>query len=148
MTTDLTTNLKGRKPVDVTVGKINDIIQWYKDNYKKASLEDYMNAKSLLETSCWDLASFVGETKDAQLTTESDRKLKHHLKRKEFIEGDYSIARAEDEAILATETEKRRADSFESYYATLRLMLDAAWRVGDTLTQRIAISRQELKSVQ
>jgi hypothetical protein len=139
---ELINNMK-RPPIDTVVESINKIIDWYRVNFDKATIELIIDARSKLTTYLYTFATYVGETKLEQLRTESIRKLKHHQKRKEFLDANYAAAKAESDALLATEEEMQKANDFEGYYFTLRLMLDQANKVDDVLQQKISILKQE-----
>jgi hypothetical protein len=137
------TNRMKRKPIDEVVDAINKIVDWYRDGYNKCTIEQIIDMRSKLTAYLYTFATYVGDVKEVQLQSETDRKIKHSQKRKEFMAAENSIAKSEDEALLSTIDERKRADEYESYYITLRLMLDQANKVDDVLMQRISILKQE-----
>ena len=140
-------NLKRKKTLDVVVEEINKIIEWWMDNYPTAPISMLIDARSKLTAYLFTFATYIGETKAEQLAAETQRKIKKSQKRKECIGADYSIAKSEDEAILSTESEQKKADDYEGYYITLRLMLDQANKVDDAIQQRIGILRKEKENI-
>lgn len=132
-----------RQPIDEIVANINRIIDWYRTSFDKATIELIMDARSKLTTNLYTFATYVGDTKLEQLRTESIRKIKHHQKRKEYLDASFSVAKAESDALLDTEEELKKANDFEGYYFTLRLMLDQANKVDDVLQQKVSVMKTE-----
>lgn len=134
--------IQKKKPLDEIVNEIIKMNNWWSENYNTDSLVVLSNLRSKLSGYLFSFAPYIGETKTYALEAERDRKVKKANIRKELM-ADHSIAKADDEAIIQTEKEQKKADDLDGYYSTLRLMLDQANKVDDAIAQKISILKQE-----
>jgi hypothetical protein len=132
-----------RNPVDEVVEKLLKLNDWYSAYSSKANLSQLSDARDQITTLLSTLGTYVGDSKEDELTTERVRKFKFSTKRLEYKLNSCTINEAEDRSTIDTLPEKELADKSSSYYVHLRLLLERMDKVDDAISQRISIQKKE-----
>lgn len=123
------------------------VVEWYKDLAKDYSnIEDLMYARKVLCGNLFMLSVELGKArqnwKECEFTTESVRRKTMAEMLEEGIAVGKADAFARADSLLAMEAE----NIAESYYHTLKFMIDAIQEVNNTMMQHISTLKEERKS--
>lgn len=123
--------------------QIDECIEWYKANYKKAFVPALMDCKSKLCTLLYNYTDEVAETKKDSLFTTIYRKYHSHKIKSELIEKKFAIGLSDSKSIVETFEDMKAEGNTEHLAYLTKLKLDQANKIVEDITQRISVLKTE-----
>lgn len=122
---------------------IEKIVQWYSGNYKKATPDQLMNAKTKLVTLLCNFSDSLAEAKEDSLLTTIYRKYEHHKMKSQLVDEGMSAALAESKSIEKAREVMDEEAKTEKIAYLYKLKLSQFNRVVDDITQRLSFIRDD-----
>ena len=124
---------------------IDKCIEWYKANYKKASIPELMDCKSKICTYLYNYTDEVSEAKKDSLFSTIYRKYHSHKIKSELIEKSFAVGLSESKSIVQTFEDMKSEGETEHLAFLTKLKLDQANKICDDIMQRISVLKGEKK---
>lgn len=133
--------------VQKVIAEATTIVEWYKTLQKDYSnIEDLMYARKVLSGNNFALCVSLGEArqtwKEREFTTESVRRKTMAEMLEEGMAVGKADAFARADSLLAMDHEQQA----ESYFHTLKFLIDAIGEVSNTMMQHISTLKEERKA--
>jgi hypothetical protein len=125
---------------------IKKSIDWYNQNYKKATISQLIDLKTKLVTENYYLAELVSENNCFCLQWENEKKVKFAKEKQKNINESMQIGKAESKAECEIENERTQHTEYKIVFDRLKLLHNQVNEVCNDIMQRIAILRQESKN--
>jgi hypothetical protein len=125
------------------ISEIGDMIQWYKTEGDKATIGDLLSCRDQIATNCWSLAQFTGDAKTDYNQVYFQRKIEIARQKQAMFDRHEPNTKADVKAIIASEGLFNAEILKEGYAFKLDLMLKAANKVVDAISQRVSYLKIE-----
>lgn len=122
---------------------IQDNIDWYESNYKKATANQLMDLKSKIVTLLCNFSDIVAESKKDSLITTVYRKYEHHKEKSKLIDEGFTAALSESKSIEKAKAIMEEETNTEHIAYLYKLKLTQFNRVVDDITQRLSFIRDD-----
>ena len=130
------------------VKEIAKSVNWYNQNYSKATINQLIDLKSKLVTENYYLAEQLAENNNYCLQAENEKKVKYAKLRQQAIVDGYQIGRAEAKAESEISDERDTYWSYKSVVDRLKLLHNQVNEICNDIQQRISILKIEKQNVQ
>jgi len=125
------------------ITEIGNLIAWYKTDGNKASIQDLMDCKDQIATNCYCLAEFTGDAKTDYNMVAFQRKIEVARQKQAMFSKGEPNTKADVKAVIESEGLFRAEILKEAYAFRLDLLLKAANKVIDAISQRISYAKIE-----
>ncbi len=122
---------------------IDNIVNWYQQNYAGAVIHQLMDAKSKLLTLCYRFAEETASSKRDSIIATVYRKSEHHKLKSQLIDNGMTLGLAESKTIDQIKETMNQEAEHEALAYRHKLVLDIAMRISEDLTQRISVLKAE-----
>ncbi len=123
------------------------LVTWYRNNAKKATLDQLMDCKTKLVTSNFYLAEHLAGLKKDYNVCYFSRKIEFSKKKNELIKGGSSATKAESLANEFNEDILRNEIENEGLAYQFELFIKHCENVANDIMQRISVLKKEYESV-